>query len=665
MWDRLSKASTLDDIVIITTKNAEDDEIVKLCQKYNMLYFRGSEVDLLDRHFQAAKKYAAEVVVKIPSDCPLTDYRWVDRVIRFGHTNWDRFDYVSNYHPPTFPDGLDIEACKLSILEEAWNEARKDYEREHTFPFIWDQPDRFRIGNVQNPYGDMFLSHRWTLDYEEDYLFIKRVFHEFDDIDFSFEDILDLLDKKPEIEELNEAHKGLNWYRNVKEELRTVSTDLYREQKVPSYATSLDYLKRAKQVIPNATQTLSKGYTQWTVGAAPLFLRSAKGCEVVDVDGNTFIDYGMALGPFILGYSDPDVNLAISLQLEQGTMFTLPHPLETEVAEEIVSIIPCAEMVRFAKNGSDATTAAIKLARAFTNREKVIACGYHGWHDWYIASTERDAGVPAFNSELIYTVKYNDFDTVAKLVAEEKNNIAALIMEPCGAVAPNKGYLENIRELTEKTGIVLIFDELFTGFRWSLGGAQEYFGVTPDLACFGKAMANGMPISCIVGKKSLMECFESVFFSFTYGGETLSLAATLATLRKLQQNNIYTKLEESGKYLQDGIVELIKKHRLQDFLSISGFPFKSVMYFSGNNELGPLEIKTYFQQECAERGVLFIGYHLISLAHTREHLNHTLSTYDLVMGNLKKGIDQNTLRSSIRGKIITQIFRDVGDRSSN
>lgn len=662
MFDRVKRAKTVDEIVVITSTNKDDNLIYELCQKNNIKCYRGSENDLLDRHYQAAKIYKADFVVKIGSDCPLADPNIIDEVINLWLNNQDKYDYVSNYHPPTFPDGLDVEGCPFSILETAWKEAKEAHEREHTFPFIWDNPKKFRIGNITNPRGNMFLTHRWTIDYQEDFLFLKRVFEELENKpNFQMEDILTLLKEKPEIAKINQKYLGINWYRKNEEELKTVPRYLYRKNEPLKLDESLRLLKRSKAVIPCATQTLSKGYTQWSVGTTPLFIQSARGCEVYDVDGNAYIDYGMALGPFILGYADPDINQAVKEQLEKGTMFTLPHPLETEAAEKIIESVPCAEMVRFGKNGSDATSAAVKLARAYTGKEKIIVSGYHGWQDWYIISTERNTGIPKCLKNLTISLKYNDLESLKKIVSENKGEIAGLIIEPVGAVPPKDNFLQEVRRITKENDIVLVFDELFTGFRWSMGGAQEYFNVTPDLACFGKAMANGFPISCVAGKKEIMEKFEDVFFSFTYGGETLSLAAIVATIKKLEVENVYGHIEKWGNYLKEEIKKLIIKHNLEKYISIIGYPFKTVFSFSGVDN--PMEIKTFFQQECAKRGVLFIGYHLVSFAHKKEHIDFTLEVYDQVMAEFKKVISNNKLKESLKGEIVTQIFKNVGDRS--
>lgn len=228
---RIRRAKTIDDVVVITTKNQAEDPIASLCRENTIPFFRGSEEDLLDRHYRAAKAYGADFVVKIPSDCPLTDPAVVDEVIGLWLTHPDAYDYVSNYHPSTFPDGLDVEGCPFPILEVAWRKAKKPHEREHTFPFIWDQPKRFRIGNVVNPLGNMFMTHRWTLDYPEDFEFIKAVLEHFDgDPDFSMEDVLRFLTEHPEVAELNKKYNGVNWYRQVKGQLKTVGKELYKNE---------------------------------------------------------------------------------------------------------------------------------------------------------------------------------------------------------------------------------------------------------------------------------------------------------------------------------------------------------------------------------------------------------------------------------------------------
>lgn len=295
--------------------------------------------------------------------------------------------------------------------------------------------------------------------------------------------------------------------------------------------------RRASGLIPCGTQCLSKGPTQFVDGVAPKYLLRGEGCKVWDVDGNALIDFGMGLGAVSLGYNYPVVNEAIKAQLQDAITLTLMHPLEVEVAELIRSIISCAESVRFAKNGSDVTTAAVKAARAYTGKEIVLCCGYHGWHDWYTITTDRHAGVPQVMDALIKPFVYNDIDSLNKLVQQYNGKIAAVIMEPVGVEMPWDDFLGKVREITSQHNILLIFDEVLTGFRLSLGGAQQRFGVEPDLAVFGKAVANGMPLSVLTGKAEIMSVFEHAFFSSTFGGEMLSLAAAKAAIQEMRRTD--------------------------------------------------------------------------------------------------------------------------------
>ena len=303
---------------------------------------------------------------------------------------------------------------------------------------------------------------------------------------------------------------------------------------------SRSWLERAKSKIPGCAQTFSKSPISFMQGVAPNFLQKAMGAHVWDVDGNRYIDYVMGLGPVVLGHADPTVNAAVRAQMEQGMSFSLPHPIEVEVSELLCELIPCAEMVRFGKNSSDVTAAAVRVARACTEREKVVCCGYHGWQDWYIGSTIRHRGVPEAVRRLTLTFPYNDIGALSKLFEENRGEIACVIMEPVNFDPPGPGFLQQVHDVCHAHGALLIFDEVVTGFRYAGGGAQEYFGVKPDLACFGKAMANGFPLSAIVGRAEVMRLFEEVFFSGTHGGEALSLAACEPLFKPSGKEELWT-----------------------------------------------------------------------------------------------------------------------------
>ncbi len=417
--------------------------------------------------------------------------------------------------------------------------------------------------------------------------------------------------------------------------------------------------KRAADLIPAGTQTLSKGPTQYVTGLAPKYLQRGKGCRVWDVDGNEYIDYTMALLPVILGYAHEATDEAIRRQLKDGITFTLMHPLEVELSEVLVDIIPCAEMVRFGKNGSDATAAAVRLARAFNGRDRIFCCGYHGWQDWYIGTTSRSRGVPRAVRELTSVFRYNDIGSLEELFGRHRGEVACVIMEPFGMDEPEGNFLGEVRDLTHRNGALLVFDEIITGFRLALGGAQEYFGVEPDLATVGKGMANGMPISAVVGRREFMKEFEEVFFSFTFGGETLSLAASLSTIEFIRRENVIEHLWRQGKKLRDGYNRIAEDAGMAEVTKCRGLPPVNYPIFNGSNGFKPLEVKSFFQQECIRRGVLFSGRHNLCFSHADEDIAFTLSVYEEAMRLLGDVLEKKTLLQELRGEVVRPVFREV------
>jgi glutamate-1-semialdehyde 2,1-aminomutase len=364
------------------------------------------------------------------------------------------------------------------------------------------------------------------------------------------------------------------------------------------YKASEQLLARALETIPLASQTFSKSTVQFPVGAAPLFLEKGAGSKVWDVDGNEYLDFMSALLCVSIGYADEDVTNAVCDQIKTGVSFSLPHRLEMEVAEQLVDLIPCAEKVRFGKNGSDATSAAIRLARAYTNKDMVLVCGYHGWQDWYIGSTTRSLGVPKSTAELTKVFKYNDIDSLSDLVKAHQGKIAAIIMEPMNVAFPAPGYLKAVQQIAKEEGAVFIFDETITGCRFAKGGAQEYFGITPDLATFGKGLANGFPLSAVVGKTEIMDLMEDIFFSGTFGGETASLAAAKVVLTKVNKLDVPAILSATGEYLLEELNALIKELACEFFLSTAGHPSWSFLLIADTANYTSYEIKTLLCKKC-------------------------------------------------------------------
>ena len=423
------------------------------------------------------------------------------------------------------------------------------------------------------------------------------------------------------------------------------------------YQQSNSYLKRALKTIPLGSQTFSKSKTQFPYGISPYFIEKGNGSRVWDVDGNEYIDFINGLLAVSLGYQDSDVDNAVLEQFNNGVTFSLPHPLEAQLAEKIVEMVPCAEMVRFAKNGSDATSGAIRLARAYTGKDHVVVCGYHGWQDWYIGSTSRSLGVPEATKALTHKFTYNDISSLEQILNQFPNQVAAVILEPMNVVFPENNFLEKVKELTHNNGALLIFDETITGFRLAHGGAQEYFNIIPDLATFGKGMANGYPLSCLVGSREIMQLCEEIFFSFTFGGETLSLAASLAVLNKLKNEPVLDIIAERGRQLIVGVKELIAKLKIENILAIGGHPSWSFMLFNDVNGYSLWDVKTLWMQEIFARGILSIGTHNLSYAHSEADIKHLLEIYSEIFPIIKDAVENKKMLEYLRCEILKPLFR--------
>ena len=423
------------------------------------------------------------------------------------------------------------------------------------------------------------------------------------------------------------------------------------------YKESEKLLNRALESIPLGSQTFSKSHIQYPEGEAPLFIERGSGGRVWDVDGNEYVDLVCGLLPVVLGYCDPDVDEAIQAQLKNGITFSQPSPLEAELAERLIEIIPCAEMVRFGKNGTDATSAAIRLSRAYTGRDHVIALGYHGWQDWYIGATTRRRGVPKAVQKLTHKLPYNDLEKVIAVFEKYSNDVAAVILEPMSTEEPAPGYLEGLRELCDEKGSVLVFDEVITGFRFGIGGAQEYFNITPDLACFGKALGNGMPISAIVGRADIMYEMESVFFSGTFGGETLSIAAAIAVIDKMRREPVIENIWRTGQRISDGLHKLLNEHNLDSFIKQSGFAPWKVLSFVDHPSVEGAAIRTLLMKELLANGVLTQTAHNVCYAHNEQDIKLILDAYAKVLPKVEEEIMTGRLASRMGMPVIRPVFQ--------
>lgn len=433
----------------------------------------------------------------------------------------------------------------------------------------------------------------------------------------------------------------------------------------PNIQRSNEIYARAKNIIPAGSQTFSKGVTQFVEGFAPKYLHRGKGAYVWDVDENKYLDYIMGCHPIVLGYCDEDVNNAIIDQLGRGTTFSLMNELEVDVTEKIIDTVPCAEAARFGKNGADATSVGVRIARAVTGRDHIAYCGYHGWHDWYIANTDLNSGIPEFNKQLAHSFNYNDLDSLEQIFKAHPDEVAIVIMEALTILEPKDNFLHEVKKMAHHYGALLMFDEIITGYRFAVGGAQELTGVTPDLTSLAKAISNAVPLSAICGKKEYLFALEKTFFSFTYGGDCIGLAAASAAIPKIKENNVPAHLWRVGEVLQTGFNTLVKDLGLDDFFQCLGYPCRTIISFNGQGRYDDLEMKSFLQQELLREGVLWAAYHAISWSHGDKDIAFTLNAYETALKKFKDVVDKGLdLRSQIDGIPVRPVFRKVADFNS-
>jgi glutamate-1-semialdehyde 2,1-aminomutase len=627
------KAPGVTETWVATSTLEADDVIADWCDDHGVFCWRGSETDVLARFMGCANVTNGDLFLRLTGDCPFLDSQVIGAVVRLQYETGAAF--CTNVSPRTFPDGLDVQAFTYRALAAADVEAKRPLDRDGVCTWIERNRFRFPAETLINPIPNM-AAERWVLDTEKDLEFCRSIVNAWGwkDGPPSMLDILAILDANPDIRAINRDHVCNERY-----------IDALAEEPIyaRSYTNSQAQFASATKIIPLAAQTFSKSYLQYPQ-PSPLFLSHGQGGEVFDIDGNAYVDLVSALLPNVLGYRDHDIDTAIRRQLSSGISFSLATSLEEELAQELVRLIPCAEAVRFGKTGTDVTTAAIRLARAYTGRDRVLICGgYHGWADW---SVERNLGVPMGVRTLTerrqfgtYLASDYDFD-----------QFAAIIVEPEG----NPEYLAYLREKCSQRGTVLIFDEVITGFRFDLGGAQKLYGVTPDLATFGKAMANGMPLSAVTGRRDIMAKFEppdNIFYSGTFFGETLSLAAGLATIRKLEREDILPQLWRTGTKLTLGANALIDKHGLKDLIRLSGKPAFVRVFFHDD------KIAALFRKEMVASGTLITASHNICAAHGPSEIKRVLKSYDHALGVISEAILHDDIDERLGGASVAPMVR--------
>ncbi len=634
---RLQLAKKIDSVVVAIPDDATNDPLENFLEVLGVRVFRGSELDVLARFRGAAEMSSADIVVRVTGDCPLVDPDIVDDVVELVLK--DKFSYASNIDPPSFPDGMDVEAFPIEILRLADQLAKDPFDREHVTPLIRREL-AVKKSNLLSPVN--VSTFRLTLDDKSDLDTLDRIVSHFEPRqDFGWLEVVSFCREsgigQPEIERRNQG------------------AQMSSGQKL---------WHRAKLVIPGGNMLLSKRPDMFLPGGWPTYYSRASGCHVWDLDGRRLIDMSiMGIGTNILGYGYPAVDEAVHGAIAAGNMSTLNCPDEVLLAEQLVAMHPWSEMVRFARTGGEANAVAVRIARAATGRAKIAVCGYHGWHDWYLAAnlTGDDSlsghllpglspeGVPTDLKGSILTFKYNDLEAVRSLI--EQGDLAAVVMEVSRNMGPDPGFLEQIRALTSKHGTVLMFDECTSGFRETLGGLHKKFGIEPDMAMFGKAMGNGYAVTAVVGRRNVMEAAQSTFISSTFWTERIGSVAALATLRAMEGISSWTTITETGAYVKRCWMDLANKYGLA--LSIGGLDALASFTFESNRAQ---HYKTLITQEMLKKGYLASTSIYVSVAHKKDLVEGYLEELDKVFALISECEQGRDVMSLLEGPVASTGF---------
>jgi glutamate-1-semialdehyde 2,1-aminomutase len=439
-------------------------------------------------------------------------------------------------------------------------------------------------------------------------------------------------------------------------------------QSAHSVQRSMEVYERAKAVIPGITQLISRRPTRAALGSSPIYAERAKGCRIWDIDGNEYVDWTSAVGPIILGYADDVVDNAVKEQIDKGSIYSIVHETGVELAEELVRIVPSAEMVRFAKGGGEGCTIAVRIARGFTGRDKVLFCGYHGWHDWYQAAnigSEKLAthlfngiepiGVPQALEGTSIPFEQDNLDMLEDLLKQHAGEVACIIMEPMRSELPPEGYLQAVRDLATRHQVVLIFDEVSCGFRIALGGVQEYVGVTPDMSVFAKAISNGYPMSAVVGKREVMEPAAQMFISSAYWDDNIGQVAALTTLRELQRRDAVAHFARIGAAFKERINQVVQDVGV-DAECVGHAAHPGIRFHLDDAEMAK-KVATLFVQENAKRGLILSMGFFFNMAHDDAALDYTESKVRETLGIIKEGLDGSRLDELLEGELQEDSFR--------
>ena len=612
IFKRVSKSKKADDIIFAIPKNKSNLKLKKfLKKKLKVKVFLGPESNVLKRYYMAAKKFKSNIIVRITSDCPLVDPSIIDNYIDILKKN--NLDYVYNGHPHTFPDGFDVEVFNFKSLELANKYSRSKIQKEGVTKYFRDNLKKFKTKHIKSPIKNI-SKIRVTLDEEDDFYLINNIFNHFKpNIHFNWLKVVELAKSKKKLFKINS---------NIK-----INEGGYLDNNQKLW-------KRANSIIPGGNSLLSKNPDFLLPGGWPTYYSKAKKIFIWDLAKNKYTDVcTMGVGTNILGYANPQVDNKVKRFIDFGNISTLNSPEEVQLAEKLLDLHPGLDMAKFARTGGEANAIAIRIARAAQNqnKHKIAICGYHGWHDWYLSSnldnqknldnhlitSLKPTGVPTFLKNSCYPFEYGDYKKFNQLIS--KKNIGIIMMEVSRNKLLNTKFLNHVRNVSKKKGVILIYDECTSGFRETLGGIYKKINIQPDMIVLGKALGNGYPITAILGKREIMSYAKQTFISSTFWTERLGPVAALKTLEIMEKIKSWEIISEKGKYLNKQWLKIASENNLN--IKINGLPSISKFEIQSKNSQA---YKTFITQEMLKKGFLASSSVYLSIFHEKKVLNNYL-----------------------------------------
>ena len=637
---RLSKSKLLDQIIVATNNNKANIKLIKLLKEKNIKYFIGSETNVLERYYKASKKYKLSTIVRITGDSPLIDPILVDSFIKKFISK--QIDYLADSVKETYPDGMDIEVFNFKSLKDSYYSLSDEYAKEHVTPII-RQNTKYK--KIYKKYIKNYSFLRLTLDEKEDLICIKKIVNYYKpNIFFTLKDIIKLYHKHPKIFKANSKIK------------RDEGSRLSTGQK---------FWKRAKKSIAGGNMFLSKNPEMFLPNFWPTYYNKAKGCNIWDLDNKKLTDFAlMGVGTNILGYARNEIDIEVKKAIEKSNMSSLNCPEDVFLAEKLLELHPWADKAKFARTGGEANAMAIRIARTYSKKENIAVCGYHGWHDWYLAANlnkEDDLkthllpglgtkGVLKKLKNTVFTFMFNDLKKLEKLI--KNDDIGVIIMEVSRNYLPENDFLKKVRDLANKNKIVLIFDECSSGFRETFGGIHLKYDVNPDICMFGKALGNGYAITSIIGKRKIMDKASDSFISSTFWSERIGYVAGCKTLETMKKEKSWEYISKLGKELKKNWTDLGKKYELP--IEINGIDALPSFYIKSKKFL---EYKTFISQEMLKQNYLCSTAVYISTAHNRKILKDYIKKIDKVFLKIKECEDGKSIKKLLDGPVCRSQFK--------